>query len=164
MFSLQAQKAERDATDLKGSMRKRMEFLDFDWLILPWYEVMPCPQILVRLWPKYERCRVSLPDLHHLSGGGRKRTVATVWGPNLPRLGGKSSFGSLRGNDASSPPYLVSCSPYIWFFLSIEHNLSEIIKSCWFGTAFFMVSSFHYMCKMVILVIHIIISCSRFFM
>ncbi|GMY36481.1 sm-like protein LSM1B [Fagus crenata] len=25
-----AQKAERDATDLKGSMRKRMEFLDFD--------------------------------------------------------------------------------------------------------------------------------------
>jgi U6 snRNA-associated Sm-like protein LSm1 len=31
MFSsLQAQKAERDATDLKGSMRKRMEFLDFD--------------------------------------------------------------------------------------------------------------------------------------
>lgn len=28
---LQAQKAEKDATDLKGSMRKRMEFLDFDW-------------------------------------------------------------------------------------------------------------------------------------
>lgn len=28
--SLQAQKAERDATVLKGSMRKRMEFLDFD--------------------------------------------------------------------------------------------------------------------------------------
>ena len=78
MFSLQAQKAERDATDLKGSMRKRMEFLDFDWLILPWYEVMPCPQILVRLWPKYERCRLSLPDLHRLSGGGSKRTVATV--------------------------------------------------------------------------------------
>ncbi|KAA3477414.1 hypothetical protein EPI10_011302 [Gossypium australe] len=25
-----AQKAEREATDLKGSMRKRMEFLDFD--------------------------------------------------------------------------------------------------------------------------------------
>ncbi|PON54293.1 LSM domain/archaea-type [Trema orientale] len=25
-----AQKAEKDATDLKGSMRKRMEFLDFD--------------------------------------------------------------------------------------------------------------------------------------
>lgn len=25
-----AQKAERDATDLKGTMRKRMEFLDFD--------------------------------------------------------------------------------------------------------------------------------------
>ncbi|URE43741.1 Sm [Musa troglodytarum] len=25
-----AQKAERDATDLKGSMRKRMEFLDLD--------------------------------------------------------------------------------------------------------------------------------------
>ncbi|KAF3970910.1 hypothetical protein CMV_005433 [Castanea mollissima] len=25
-----SQKAERDATDLKGSMRKRMEFLDFD--------------------------------------------------------------------------------------------------------------------------------------
>ncbi|KAL6222076.1 hypothetical protein ACLB2K_005468 [Fragaria x ananassa] len=25
-----AQKAERDASDLKGSMRKRMEFLDFD--------------------------------------------------------------------------------------------------------------------------------------
>lgn len=31
MFSPQAQKAERDATDLKGSMRKRMEFLDLDW-------------------------------------------------------------------------------------------------------------------------------------
>lgn len=30
MFQLQAQKAERDATDLKGSMRKRMEFLDLD--------------------------------------------------------------------------------------------------------------------------------------
>lgn len=26
----QAQKAERDSTDLKGSMRKRMEFLDMD--------------------------------------------------------------------------------------------------------------------------------------
>jgi U6 snRNA-associated Sm-like protein LSm1 len=27
---LQAQKAEREATDLKGTMRKRMEFLDLD--------------------------------------------------------------------------------------------------------------------------------------
>lgn len=26
----QAQKAERDATELKGTMRKRMEFLDLD--------------------------------------------------------------------------------------------------------------------------------------
>lgn len=28
--STQAEKAEREARDLKGSMRKRMEFLDFD--------------------------------------------------------------------------------------------------------------------------------------
>ncbi|KAJ4834722.1 Sm-like protein lsm1b [Turnera subulata] len=30
ILSFLAQRAERDATDLKGSMRKRMEFLDFD--------------------------------------------------------------------------------------------------------------------------------------
>ncbi|RVX05553.1 Sm-like protein LSM1B [Vitis vinifera] len=30
LICFQAQKAEREATDLKGSMRKRMEFLDFD--------------------------------------------------------------------------------------------------------------------------------------
>jgi U6 snRNA-associated Sm-like protein LSm1 len=29
-FSIQAEKAEREARDLKGTMRKRMEFLDFD--------------------------------------------------------------------------------------------------------------------------------------
>lgn len=29
-FVVQAQKAEKDATELKGTMRKRMEFLDLD--------------------------------------------------------------------------------------------------------------------------------------
>lgn len=29
----QAEKAEKDLKDLKGSMRKRMEFLDFDWCL-----------------------------------------------------------------------------------------------------------------------------------
>jgi len=30
VWSTQAQKAEKDATELKGTMRKRMEFLDLD--------------------------------------------------------------------------------------------------------------------------------------
>lgn len=64
--SLQAQKAEREASDLKGTMRKRMEFLDLDWCTSVWHPVPPFffklmsrPQILSRLGWCWEDTRMA---------------------------------------------------------------------------------------------------------